>query len=81
MTLNFDVRLQSEDNKHSICIDMAKCEGYFINNKTSLRGGLWFFKDKHGTALDCFNGMVNLPIEVIATLRSNGFYVDSTFIR
>lgn len=68
----FDVKLQTEQNTHTIEIDTSESYGWFENNTSGSGGGLWF----DGKELVDFDGMGCLPMKVVRALRAAGYQLD-----
>ena len=73
MDYNFDKDISGAH--YSVEIDTAAQYGCFENKRHGGGGGLWF----EGLKLVDYDGVFELPAEVIEQLRANGFAVDETF--
>jgi hypothetical protein len=61
--------------KYTIKVNPVTHYGYFENNKNANGGGLWF----EGLELTDYDGVFELPAEVITQLRANGYTVNAEF--
>lgn len=68
---NFDKALTTV--KYTVGIDSNANYGYFQNDITGTEGGLWFNSNKELTDYD---GVFELPNEVILMIESLGFNAD-----
>lgn len=72
-TYNFTHK--TENGKWEIAIDKAAQYGYFENMNSGGGGGLWFEQNR----MSDFDGVFELPKDVIKAIRQLGFTVPRDF--
>jgi hypothetical protein len=74
MSHNFTIKKIS--GKWHVAISPSSNYGYFEHDTSGRSGGLWF----KAKALTDYDGVFELPREVVKALRSEGYRVASEFV-
>ena len=71
---------KTENDRYTVAVSTIDRYGYFQNNITGTEGGLWFERLEGGVlALVDYDGVFELPREVVQTLRDMNLVVAEDF--